>query len=147
MSFCFKLSYSSNAMHLYLPPSKIFKIPLYNKKYHKCGKYIFALVQMIFFFFFFFRRSKSKAQFSIKISVSSAYLDKYHNEKPNEFFILSFSKYCKNLSFCLTGVSSRRSSTLLHSQQKDQHFFFFRELSQIFLSTLNQYLSINYLRT
>ena len=42
------------AMHLYLPLSQIFKIPLYNKDYHKIlpywVQYTFVLAQMIFAF-------------------------------------------------------------------------------------------------
>ena len=58
-------------------------------------------------------KSISSLSVCLTISVNSAYLSKCHNCKPNKCFTLSLSENPENISFHLTGGSSRKLATVV----------------------------------
>ena len=66
-------------------------------------------------------KSKNSISFCLTTSVRFAYLNKFHNCKPNKCFVLSLSQNRENASFPLNGGSWSKSATV---KLKDQRMIF-----------------------
>ena len=59
------------------------------------------------------RKSINSLSFCLTALANSAYLNKFHNFRPNKCYILPLSEISENISFPLTGVSWSKSVSLI----------------------------------